>query len=98
MVGKPKTNWKKWKSWLREGNWNVVWERETEIELKYKPAISEKIRLKRRVLYGHLVFKTWKTKNKQLKQANDTVERDLADKGKGIQKHFVDMDIQNKKL
>lgn len=47
---------------------------------------------------AQLALKEARKEIKQLKQVIDTMRSSLADKDKGIQKYFVDINIQNKKL
>ncbi|XP_063104653.1 syntaphilin isoform X3 [Cavia porcellus] len=47
---------------------------------------------------AQLALKEARKEIKQLKQVIDTVKNNLIDKDKGLQKYFVDINIQNKKL
>ena len=47
---------------------------------------------------AQLALKEARKEIKQLKQVIETMRSSLADKDKGIQKYFVDINIQNKKL
>ncbi|XP_049635175.1 syntaphilin isoform X3 [Suncus etruscus] len=47
---------------------------------------------------AQLALKEARKEIKQLKQVIDTVKNNLMDKDKGLQKYFVDINIQNKKL
>ncbi|XP_035402120.1 syntabulin isoform X1 [Cygnus atratus] len=47
---------------------------------------------------AQLALKEAKKEIKQLKQVIETMKNNLADKDKGIQKYFVDINVQNKKL
>lgn len=67
------------------------------MELEYEPVVSE-IRLESPGWRLNWFLKFGRLKNKQLKQAIEIMVVDLADKGKGIQNHFMDKNSQNKKL
>ncbi|XP_032037759.1 syntabulin [Aythya fuligula] len=47
---------------------------------------------------AQLALKEAKKEIKQLKQVIETMKNNLADKDKGIQKYFIDINVQNKKL
>ena len=47
---------------------------------------------------AQLALKEAKKEIKQLKQVIETMKNNLAEKDKGIQKYFIDINIQNKKL
>uniref|UniRef100_U3I573 Syntabulin n=1 Tax=Anas platyrhynchos platyrhynchos TaxID=8840 RepID=U3I573_ANAPP len=47
---------------------------------------------------AQLALKEAKKEIKQLKQVIETMKNNLADKDKGIQKYFIDISVQNKKL
>ncbi|XP_035758506.1 syntaphilin-like, partial [Egretta garzetta] len=47
---------------------------------------------------AQLALKEARKEIKQLKQVIDTVKNNLLEKDKGLQKYFVDINIQNKKL
>ncbi|XP_035167188.1 syntabulin-like isoform X2 [Oxyura jamaicensis] len=76
-------------------------ERETEIEelktqlerMREEWIVEECCRVK-----AQLALKEAKKEIKQLKQVIETMKNNLADKDKGIQKYFIDINIQNKKL
>ncbi|XP_006161755.1 syntabulin isoform X4 [Tupaia chinensis] len=76
-------------------------ERETEIvELKSQLARMREDWIEEEChrVEAQLALKEAKKEIKQLKQVIETMRSNLADKDKGIQKYFVDINIQNKKL
>ncbi|XP_037658805.1 syntabulin isoform X3 [Choloepus didactylus] len=76
-------------------------ERETEIvELKSQLARMREDWIEEEChrVEAQLALKEAKKEIKQLKQVIETMRSSLADKDKGIQKYFVDINIQNKKL
>ncbi|XP_068937174.1 syntabulin isoform X3 [Petaurus breviceps papuanus] len=76
-------------------------ERETEIaELKSQLARMREDWIEEEChrVEAQLALKEARKEIKQLKQVIETMRSSLADKDKGIQKYFVDINIQNKKL
>ncbi|XP_048214350.1 syntabulin isoform X2 [Perognathus longimembris pacificus] len=76
-------------------------ERETEIvELKSQLARMREDWIEEEChrVEAQLALKEARKEIKQLKQVIETMRSNLADKDKGIQKYFVDINIQNKKL
>ncbi|XP_010617832.1 syntabulin isoform X2 [Fukomys damarensis] len=76
-------------------------ERETEIvELKTQLARMREDWIEEEChrVEAQLALKEARKEIKQLKQVIETMRSNLADKDKGIQKYFVDINIQNKKL
>ncbi|KAM5211683.1 syntabulin isoform 3-T10 [Hipposideros larvatus] len=76
-------------------------ERETEIvELKSQLARMREDWIEEEChrVEAQLALKEARKEIKQLKQVIETMRNSLADKDKGIQKYFVDINIQNKKL
>ncbi|KAM4865135.1 syntabulin isoform 3-T4 [Thomomys bottae] len=76
-------------------------ERETEIvELKSQLARMREDWIEEEChrVEAQLALKEARKEIKQLKQVIETMRNNLADKDKGIQKYFVDINIQNKKL
>ncbi|XP_023504634.2 syntabulin isoform X2 [Equus przewalskii] len=76
-------------------------ERETEIvELKSQLARMREDWIEEEChrVEAQLALKEARKEIKQLKQVIETMRTNLADKDKGIQKYFVDINIQNKKL
>lgn len=76
-------------------------ERETEIvELKAQLARMREDWIEEEChrVEAQLALKEARKEIKQLKQVIETMRSSLADKDKGIQKYFVDINIQNKKL
>ncbi|KAM8785896.1 syntabulin isoform 3-T5 [Rhynchonycteris naso] len=78
-----------------------LYERETEIvELKSQLARMREDWIEEEChrVEAQLALKEARKEIKQLKQVIETMRSSLADKDKGIQKYFVDINIQNKKL
>lgn len=88
------------KSKLKESE-RRLHERETEIvELKSQLARMREDWIEEEChrVEAQLALKEARKEIKQLKQVIETMRSSLADKDKGIQKYFVDINIQNKKL
>ncbi|XP_074122906.1 syntabulin isoform X1 [Sminthopsis crassicaudata] len=88
------------KTKLKESE-NRLQERETEIaELKSQLARMREDWIEEEChrVEAQLALKEARKEIKQLKQVIETMRSSLADKDKGIQKYFVDINIQNKKL